>query len=48
MRGQVKLVGATARYVTEQLGNGPVIEQDVVRVDHRHSVEDLARLVPTG
>lgn len=40
----VKLVGATAHYVTENLDEGPIIEQDVVRVDHRHSVEDLARL----
>jgi formyltetrahydrofolate deformylase len=40
----VKLVGATAHYVTEDLDDGPIIEQDVVRVDHRHSVEDLARL----
>jgi len=40
----VKLVGATAHYVTEHLDEGPIIEQDVVRVDHRHDVEDLARL----
>ena len=40
----VKLVGATAHYVTEDLDDGPIIEQDVVRVDHRHTVEDLARL----
>jgi formyltetrahydrofolate deformylase len=40
----VKLVGATAHYVTETLDEGPIIEQDVVRVDHRHSVEDLRRL----
>jgi formyltetrahydrofolate deformylase len=40
----VKLVGATAHYVTEELDDGPIIEQDVVRVDHRHSVEELARL----
>ena len=40
----VKLVGATAHYVTEDLDEGPIIEQDVVRVDHRHSVEDLMRL----
>ena len=36
--------GATAHYVTEELDDGPIIEQDVVRVDHRHSVEDLMRL----
>ncbi|MGE0219712.1 formyltetrahydrofolate deformylase [Mycolicibacterium sp.] len=40
----VKLVGATAHYVTEDLDEGPIIEQDVVRVDHRHSVSDLTRL----
>ncbi len=40
----VKLVGATAHYVTEDLDEGPIIEQDVVRVDHRHSVTDLTRL----
>jgi formyltetrahydrofolate deformylase len=40
----VKLVGATAHYVTEELDDGPIIEQDVVRVDHRHGVNDLIRL----
>jgi formyltetrahydrofolate deformylase len=40
----VKLVGATAHYVTETLDEGPIIEQDVVRVDHRHGVGDLIRL----
>ncbi len=40
----VKLVGATAHYVTADLDEGPIIEQDVVRVDHRHEVEDLVRL----
>ena len=40
----VKLVGATAHYVTADLDEGPIIEQDVVRVDHRHRVEDLVRL----
>ncbi|WP_460355683.1 formyltetrahydrofolate deformylase [Mycobacterium sp. ZZG] len=40
----VKLVGATAHYVTDDLDEGPIIEQDVVRVDHRHDVTDLARL----
>lgn len=40
----VKLVGATAHYVTEVLDEGPIIEQDVVRVDHTHSVEDLVRM----
>jgi formyltetrahydrofolate deformylase len=40
----VKLIGATAHYVTEQLDAGPIIEQDVVRVDHRQGVDDLARV----
>ena len=40
----VKLIGATAHYVTENLDEGPIIEQDVVRVDHRHTVDDLRRL----
>jgi formyltetrahydrofolate deformylase len=40
----VKLIGATAHYVTEELDEGPIIEQDVVRVSHRDSTADLARL----
>src|ERR1700733_8677033 len=40
----VKLVGATAHYVTEELDEGPIIGQDVVRGDHRHTVGDLVRL----
>lgn len=40
----VKLVGATAHYVTEDLDDGPIIEQDVVRVDHKHTIGDLVRL----
>jgi formyltetrahydrofolate deformylase len=40
----VKLIGATAHYVTEQLDDGPIVEQDVVRVDHRQSVPDLERV----
>ncbi len=40
----VKLIGATAHYVTEQLDEGPIIEQDVVRVGHRYTVEDLERV----
>jgi formyltetrahydrofolate deformylase len=38
----VKLIGATAHYVTEDLDEGPIIEQDVARVDHNMSVEDCA------
>ena len=40
----VKLIGATAHYVTEQLDEGPIIEQEVARVDHAHSVLELARV----
>lgn len=40
----VKIVGATAHYVTEQLDSGPIIEQDVVRIDHRADVTELKRL----
>jgi formyltetrahydrofolate deformylase len=39
----VKLIGATAHYVTEELDGGPIIEQDVVRVTHRDRVEALTR-----
>ena len=40
----VKLVGATAHYATNDLDQGPIIEQDVVRVDHRMGPLDLARV----
>jgi formyltetrahydrofolate deformylase len=40
----VKLIGATAHYVTEALDDGPIIDQDVVRVEHSHSDSDLERL----
>ena len=40
----VKLIGATAHYVTPDLDEGPIIEQEVARVDHRTSVQDLAAL----
>ena len=39
----VKLIGATAHYATALLDDGPIIQQDVARVTHRHSVEDLVR-----
>jgi formyltetrahydrofolate deformylase len=39
----VKLVGATAHYVTPDLDEGPIIEQDVMRVDHRYDAAELAR-----
>jgi len=37
----VKLIGATAHYVTEELDAGPIIDQDVTRVSHRDEIEDL-------
>ena len=40
----VKIIGATAHYVTEDLDAGPIIEQDVARVSHRQSVEELAHI----
>jgi formyltetrahydrofolate deformylase len=40
----VKLIGATAHFATEQLDDGPIIDQDVVRVDHRQSARDLERV----
>ena len=40
----VKIIGATAHYVTEKLDEGPIIEQDVIRVSHRQGVDDLVRL----
>ncbi len=39
----VKLIGATCHYVTEELDDGPIIEQDTVRIDHGDSVEDMVR-----
>ncbi|ANE46351.1 formyltetrahydrofolate deformylase [Paenibacillus swuensis] len=40
----VKIIGATAHYVTEELDGGPIIEQDVQRVSHRDNVDDLKRI----
>jgi formyltetrahydrofolate deformylase len=40
----VKLIGATAHYVTTDLDEGPIIEQEVARVDHTHSPEDLTAI----
>ncbi|MEM1057683.1 MAG: formyltetrahydrofolate deformylase [Verrucomicrobiota bacterium] len=40
----VKLIGATCHYVTEELDAGPIIEQDVVRVWHHNSLQDMIRL----
>jgi formyltetrahydrofolate deformylase len=39
----VKLIGATSHYVTATLDEGPIIEQDVVRISHRDTVEDMVR-----
>jgi formyltetrahydrofolate deformylase len=40
----VKLIGATCHYITEQLDEGPIIEQDVVRVSHKETQQDMVRL----
>ncbi|SFL05994.1 formyltetrahydrofolate deformylase [Geodermatophilus ruber] len=40
----VKLIGATAHYVTPELDAGPIIEQEVARIDHRATVEDMRRI----
>ncbi|WP_298626259.1 formyltetrahydrofolate deformylase, partial [uncultured Zoogloea sp.] len=39
----VKLIGATCHYVTADLDQGPIVEQDVIRIDHSDSVEDMVR-----
>jgi formyltetrahydrofolate deformylase len=39
----VKLIGATCHYVTADLDEGPIIEQDVVRIEHDDTVDDLVR-----
>jgi len=43
-RRGVKIIGATSHYVTEELDAGPIIEQDVIRVSHATSVDDMLRL----
>ena len=40
----MKLIGATAHYVTDDLDEGPIIEQDVARVSHREGVKDLVQV----
>jgi len=37
----VKIIGATSHYITEELDGGPIIEQDVARVSHTYSIENL-------
>ncbi|NTV06905.1 MAG: formyltetrahydrofolate deformylase [Chlorobiaceae bacterium] len=39
----VKIIGATSHYVTEELDQGPIIEQDIVRVSHKNTLDDLVR-----
>ena len=40
----VKIIGATAHYVTDKLDEGPIISQDVITINHKHSVNDLVQL----
>ncbi|MDW8798410.1 formyltetrahydrofolate deformylase [Staphylococcus pseudoxylosus] len=40
----VKLVGATSHYVTSDLDEGPIIDQDVTRINHRYNVQDLRKI----
>lgn len=40
----MKLIGATAHYVTPELDEGPIIEQDIVRVSHQHTPEKMTAL----
>ncbi|MFQ3324442.1 MAG: formyltetrahydrofolate deformylase [Pseudomonadales bacterium] len=40
----VKLIGATSHYVTHSLDEGPIIDQDVIRINHDHSQDDMVRL----
>lgn len=40
----VKLIGATCHYVTQDLDEGPIIEQDVIRITHSNTIEDIVRL----
>ncbi|WP_283789695.1 formyltetrahydrofolate deformylase [Bermanella sp. WJH001] len=40
----VKLIGATCHYVTKELDAGPIIDQDVIRISHKDTVEDMVRL----
>ncbi len=42
-RRGVKLIGATSHYVTPELDNGPIIEQDVIQISHRDSLNDLIK-----
>jgi len=39
----VKIIGATSHYVTDELDEGPIIEQDIIRISHRDTLDDLVR-----
>ena len=39
----VKIIGATSHYVTDNLDEGPIIEQDIIRISHKDSLDDLIR-----
>ena len=39
----VKIIGATSHYVTDDLDEGPIIEQDIIRISHKDTVKDLVR-----
>jgi len=39
----VKIIGATSHYVTDDLDEGPIIEQDIIRISHRDTLDDLVR-----
>ena len=39
----MKIIGATAHFVTDNLDEGPIIEQDVIKVNHRYSAQSMAR-----
>ena len=40
----VKIVGATAHYVTSELDEGPIIFQDTIQINHKHSIKDIIQL----
>jgi formyltetrahydrofolate deformylase len=39
----VKIIGATSHYVTEELDEGPIIEQDITRISHKDTLQDIVR-----
>ena len=41
IKKNIKIIGATSHYVTSELDAGPIIEQDVVRITHKDTVQDL-------